>query len=306
MTTLKDQLMASLRHLVLDRLPYDSQDADVVSDLNAMKPDELLILWLNWNRRIPPPKPRQVLQSKEFLANSMLKARNTDIQALIADIQSGAELTKYLSLAVRHGYINPKSIKLHQRQDLDLMLNAWSIHHLHCSQDVEADGFVKRDGPIIFAAFRSDTAFLIDIMTHRDWAREHIIKVIVNNWLDEGLVHELKGAIGLSHFIDDDQRQKLRNHKINTPLEIEGKVYMPTGGMTLSGLGIDAVMQAQKAIMKFENFASEYESDPQKFASLAQEKGLTWPARPDFAVCFIPDSYGVMELQSGIFLKLGP
>ena len=186
-----------------------------------------------------PAVPRQVLQSREFLANPILKQRDADIQALIADIQKGADLTKYLSRAVQHGYVNPAGLKLHRRQNLDLLLSAWGIHHLHFSQDVESDGFVKRDGPIIFAVFRPDKAFLIDIMTHKDWAREHVIRVIVSNWPDAGLVHQVQGVQGLSRQIGDDERQKLRNAQVNTMLEIDGKVYLPAGGMTTSGVGVD-------------------------------------------------------------------
>ena len=232
MGNLNDQLMASLQQLVMDNLPYDRDDRDVVRELSAMAPFDLLICWLNWTRRMLPPRPRQVLQSREFAKNPIVRQRRADIDALIENIQSGLDLTKYLSRDVKHGYVNTNRMKPHRRQDLDLMLSAWGVHHLHFSQDVETDGFVKRDGAIIFAVFRPDRAFLIDIMSHQDWAKEHVVRVMMDNWADEGLVHEIRNTRGLSRSVSDQARQTLRNGLINTALEINGSVYMPAGGMT--------------------------------------------------------------------------
>nr|WP_272213512.1 hypothetical protein [Marinicella sp. W31]MDC2879471.1 hypothetical protein [Marinicella sp. W31] len=224
---------------------------------------------------------------------------------MIADIQSGGDLTKYLSRAVKHGYVNGNGLKPHRRQDLDLMLSAWGVHHLHFSQYVESDGFVKRDGPIIFAVFRQDKAFLIDVMTHQDWAREHVIRVMVD-WSNEGLVHEMQGVHGLARTVNDSERQKLRSAQINTPIEIDGKVYMPAGGMTASGVGVDAVRQADRVITDLEAFALSYEQNTDEIIKQAENSGLSWPDEPEFAVEFRPDAYGVAELKSETFIKLWP
>jgi hypothetical protein len=305
--SLQAHLMASLRQLVLDHLPYDRQDAAAVRDLHQMTPSQLLIRWLNWTRRMVPPQPRQVLLSREFLDNPILAQRKADIQAFISDIESGADLTKYLSRRVAHGYLNLNRKKTHQRADLDLMLSAWGIHHLHFSQIVDADGFVKRDGPIIFAVFRLDRAYLIDIMTHKDWTRTHVIRVLVNNWPNAGLVHEMKGTLALDRTISDDKRQQLRNAQVNSPIvEIDGKVYMPAAGMTMSGVAINNVRQADQILDALNNFSLMYERNPQEIISEVTHAGITWPDEPDFVVEFRPDGYGVTEMNSGTFLKLGP
>ncbi len=186
------------------------------------------------------------------------------------------------------------------------MLSAWGIHHLHFSQDIESDGFVKRGGSIIFAVFRPDRAFLIDVMTHQDWAREHVIRVIVDNWPNEGLVHEMRGVRGLSRPISDHERQKFRNAQINTPLEINGKVYMPAGGTTCSGVGIDAVRQADEVMIDIEAFAQRYEQSPEEIVTQVTNGEISWPEEPDFAVAFQPDAYGIVERKTNTFLRLGP
>lgn len=307
--SLNEYLQANLRQLVLDHLPYDRNDAVVVRELNAMTPSELLIRWLNWTRRMVPSRPRDVLLSTEFRANPVFELKKADITAFINDIESGADLRKYLSRRIDHGYVNANGKRPRQRSDLDLMLSAWGIHHLHFSQIMDEDGFVNRNErpePIIFAVFRRDQAFLIDIMTHHDWAREHVIRVIVRNWPEAELVHEMKGVTGLSRTIDDDGRKTLRNALVNTMLEIDGKVYHPASGMMTSGVSIDVVMQADRMMEDFENFASRYETAPQSIISMATSSGADWPDEPEFVVEFRPDGYGVMEIKSAIFFRLGP
>jgi hypothetical protein len=300
-----DHLHQSIRQLVLDHLPYDRSDAALVAALHGMSADDLLIRWFNWVQRMVPPVPRQVLQSVEFGANPLVQQRQSDLQALIADIAAGADLTKYLSRGVEHGFVDPSGVKMHRRQDLDLMLSAWGIHHLHISQKVEPDGYVERDGPIIFAVFRRDRAYLIDLMTHKDWAREHVIRVIVNNWPNDGLVHEMKGVASLARTIDDEERLKLRKAQINTFIEIDGKVYGHTTGMTTAGSSIQAVRQADRVMIALKSFADAYERDPA--AVIAQvSPGIAWPADPEFAVEFRPDAFGVSELKTNTFIRLGP
>ena len=143
---------------------------------------------MNWRSRLIAPAPRGVLRSTAFDVNPLFKQRVRGISEIISDIEQGRELTRYLSRTVRVGFAlprDPRQKHLGRRQDLDLLLNDWGIHHLHVSTQVESDGFVRRDGPIIFAIFKPNLAYLIDIMKHGDWACEHMIRVIVDTWPNE-------------------------------------------------------------------------------------------------------------------------
>ena len=300
-----DHLQRSVQQLVLDHLPYDRTDTAVVAALQSMSPNDLLIRWFNWVRRLVPQAPRQVLQSREFRANPLVGERQSDIQALIADIEAGADLTKYLSRGIEHGFVDPSNVKMHLRRDLDLMLSAWGIHHLHISQKVDPDGFVERDGPIVFAVFRRDKTYLIDLMTHKDWAREHVIRVIVNNWPNDGLVHEFARVSGGGRKIGDEERLLLRKKQINAPIEIDGKVYAPPTFMSESGVSSQAIQQADQVMDALERFAEAYESDP---AIVTAQIGpdAAWPTDPDFAVTIHPDGFGVFEAKTNTFIRLGP
>jgi hypothetical protein len=178
-------LSESLRNYVLANLPHDRTNADVVTALREMATAQLLVTYINWQNRFISASPRKVLQSSTFAANPLVQARSKTIRKIAKDIERGNDLTKYLSRGVRVGFSLPRdpgNKELHRRRDLDLLLNDWGIHHLHISTTVEADGFVERDGPLIFAAFKEQTAYLIDVMSHRDWTNDHLIQVIVRSW----------------------------------------------------------------------------------------------------------------------------
>jgi hypothetical protein len=54
-----------------------------------------------------------------------------------------------------------------------------------------------------------------------------------------------------------------------------------------------------------EDFAEEYGRDP---AAIIAQIGpdIAWPADPDFVVGFQPAAFGVYEVKTGIFIRLGP
>jgi hypothetical protein len=162
-------LVHSVATWVLDNLPYDRNDRKVVAALKSKSGAELLVIYMNWRNRLISPEPRAVLKSSAFDANPVVKQRSGEFAEIIDDIEQGRVLTKYLSRSVRVGFAlppHPKRKQLSRRKDLDLLLNDWGIHHLHVSRVVEPDGFVKRGGPVIFAIFKPDRAYLIDVMGH--------------------------------------------------------------------------------------------------------------------------------------------
>src|SRR5208283_2811230 len=126
--------------------------------------------------RLVKPQPRTVLKSTAFQQNLVTAQRASDLAQIIDDIEQGRDLTKYLSRGVARAVAQVPGQS--PRRDLDLMLNDWGVYHLHISSIVEADGFVKRDGPLLFASFKPHGAYLIDIMAHDDWTRRHILEVL--------------------------------------------------------------------------------------------------------------------------------
>lgn len=46
--------------------------------------------------------------------------------------------------------------KMHQKNDRDLLIADWGIHHLHFSTQIESDGFVIRTRDLLSAYFAPD------------------------------------------------------------------------------------------------------------------------------------------------------
>jgi hypothetical protein len=166
------KLMESARQWVLKNLPYDRNDPKVEAVLQAKSPRGLLVLYLNWRERLIPTAPRQVLRSPAFDTNPIVHERSAAIAQIVDDIEQGRDLTRYLSRRVTIGFDLPQvqaTKNLNKQRHLDLMLNDWGAHHLHISTQIDPDGFVNRskqkqaDEPLLFAVFRQQTAYLIDI-----------------------------------------------------------------------------------------------------------------------------------------------
>ncbi len=165
-------------------LPHDTSDAAVVAALRGKHPGALLALYFNWRSRLIPVQSRQVLRSTEVDQNAIVAQRPTVIAEIIRDIERGSDLTKYLSRRVRVGFELPRSPNkkhLGRLQHLDLLLNEWSVHHLHLSTDVAPDGFVERDDALLFAMFRAGKAYLLDIGTHTSFADDRLVQIAIAN-----------------------------------------------------------------------------------------------------------------------------
>ncbi len=172
------------------------------------------------------------------------------LAAIIASIQSGADLKPHLSRGIKiaHDPAADATGKLGRRMDRDLLIADWGVHHLHLSTTIESDGFVSRTGDLLFAAFTPDDAYLINIYPHGSWALKEVLETTVRNWPEAGLLSRVHYVVGLlTQEYTDEERWALRNAGTTGPLEIDGKVYMPPG-QTLDGTPI-AVTRRANAVM---------------------------------------------------------
>jgi len=292
---------------VLDHLPYDRDDQQLVATLMTKGGSELLVIYLNWQCRLVAPSPRKVLRSAAFDANPNAKQRTAAIATIIEDIEKGNLLTKYLSRSVSVGFAlprDPDKKRLSRRKDLDLLLNDWGIHHVHISSDVEADGFVKRSGPVLFAIFKPETAYLIDIVGHGDWACERVIRVIVETWPNQGLVNELKGIVGTSRSYTDQERAEIRAAGISTTVEIDGHVYMPSLGISTAGTSTATAMYAMRILRTLRNFDERARKNSAGIVDLIRQHGGQITGDPTFVFSFFQKGFGVVETKSRVGIVL--
>lgn len=301
-------LSESLRNYVLANLPHDRTNAEVVAALSDMAPAELLVRYINWQNRLISVSPREVLQSPTFAENPLVQARSTTVRKIVKDIERGDDLAKYLSRGIQVGFLlprDPSKKELHRRRDLDLLLNDWGIHHLHISTTVEADGFVERDGPLIFAAFKQRTAYLIDVMSHRDWTNEHLIQVIVRSWPNAGLVFELKGIIPSKQNWTAGERAQLRGAGLSTAVTIDSRSFMPSFGISTAGTSTQASLTAMRILRTLKQFEEKLNANPEEVVKFIRQHGGNVRGDTGFEFSFFNQGFGVIETTGGFPILLG-
>lgn len=294
-------LIESVRQWVLNNLPCDRGDAAVVAYLHGLDAHRLLVIYHNWMRRLVPQQPRTVHKSRAFQQNPLTAQRASDLASMIADIEAGRDLTKYLSRDIVRAPVKVPGGR--RRPDLDLMLNDWGVHHLHISSTVEADGFVRRDGPLLFVSFRPYAAYLIDIMNHGDWVRDHVLEVLASEWPNEGVIYKVKHAPPGSP-ITEGQRANLRGNHYNAAFTFGSTVFMPAGGMMADGTTVAAWCYARLVLGKVTVFEQALTANPRCLESDFELHGLVFPDKPEFEFALKEGGAAVVETTTGACMPL--
>jgi hypothetical protein len=295
-------LVESTRQWVLTNLPYDRGDAALVAYLAGLDAHELLVRYHNWNNRLVKPQPRAVHKSKAFQRNLLATQRADDLAQIIADIEYGRDLKKYLSRDIDRAPAKVPGAR--HRPDLDLLLNYWGVHHLHISSIVEPDGFVKRDRPLLFVSFTSHASYVIDIMMHGDWTRDHVLEVLASEWPHEGVIHEIKGASTASQ-ITEDQRANLRKNGYNAAFTFGGKDFMPGSGVMSDRTTMMAWAWAWHVVGKVTALEQALATNPRCLAPVFARHGLEFPGEPEFEFAVREgDEAGVLETKSNTWMNL--
>jgi len=289
---------------VLSVLPCDPSDLPI---LRTKKRSELLIIYFNWLERLVYPTKRAIHESSKIDENPLVfdPRYKAGLDEIKRKILAGEELTPHLSRSIRNGFqqsTDPK--KLNRRQDLDLMLSAWKIHHLHLSADIENDGFVERTGALLFAIFQPKDAYLVDIVEHGGWTKKHVIETVVKEWPSRGIVHEIKGSIRLSQSYTENEHAKIRNAGLNSAIECDGKVWMTATGTTSAGTSLTATLEANKISHRLREFRAAIRDDPEWIVKRIKAMNLPVPKQTSLKFVFAEGGYGIVEENAGLFFRL--
>jgi len=80
----------------------------------------------------------------------------------------------------------PPTIK--GRHEVDLMLNAWGVHHMHLATALTRKGHVRRTKQLLFVVFHPEDAYLVDIGDHNSFHQRRVLEVIARTWPDAGIL----------------------------------------------------------------------------------------------------------------------
>ncbi len=221
----------------------------------------LMIDYRVWRGRFIQPLPRTVHRSDEFMKSPKRQAHAAALEVVETKIATGEELNAHLSTRVSHPAGGDSTMPPSKHADRDLLLAEWGVHHLHLSTEMRKDGFTSRTADVLFVVFREADAYLLGIFDHpqhENWAAENIFAVMVRNWSDAGLVLKSNFAIGLSQEYSDDDRLELRKAGMNSALQVDGKVYSPSGGgIALDGTPLLEVQAAQQFMWELSRWGGD-------------------------------------------------
>lgn len=294
-----------VRDFVLNNLPCEEE---YVQQLAAEENEQLLITYINWSERIVSTAPRLVLESQVLTTNPLRTANNFGpvLHEIKRKMQAGEDISPHLSRAIMKGYrpTQPIPKNFGKRPDLDLMLSDWGVHHLHLSLLVESDGFVSRTGPLLFAVFKPDRAFLIDIVQHGQWTKRSVMEAVVREWPDEGIIYEIMGILGSAESYNEEEHAQLRKAGVNASLDIDGKVWSSGGGIATAGNSISSAYRAGHLWSGIDRFRRKISDEPDWLRSAIASHNMPVPTTATLKFVFVEDGYGVIEETSTLFIRL--
>ncbi|EJL3960586.1 hypothetical protein U0N67_004953 [Vibrio parahaemolyticus] len=204
------------------------------------------------DRMFISPIPRNVYVSDKF---KVPEKYSNVIDAIKADFENGHPVNKRLSRKIRQDAIYT-----------DNLLADWGIHHLHLGDTLipkgKNKGLYKGNKELLFVFVTNSAVYLIGIFDHSSWTRNEVLEIVYDNWPQLLEKYELKGVVGLSREVSEQDRYELRTANVNTPLEIRGKFFMgPGGGLTAGGIGGQDVSKANlllRAAEETEKWINDY------------------------------------------------
>lgn len=128
----------------------------------------LLIVYLNWARRIIPSRLRSVVIEPSLTSDRRWKTLGPSVQQLLEKVRAGEDLTPHLSLRVKYNGYTPASMataKGDRWEDKDFLLIAMGYHHFHLGPQSQ-HGHTERTDDVLFAQVTRDKFHAIALFDH--------------------------------------------------------------------------------------------------------------------------------------------
>lgn len=192
-------------------------------------PFDIVIQYNNYQSRLPSLHKRNILKASTF-------SSSTDQDSALSDIElkfkNGETLKPYLSRKITDlGYNDP-------------LLNDWGIYHFHLGTVIEADGFIERSGPLLFAYVNNENAYFLAVGNHNSWTDQGLIEILHRDF-PESIEIFKSDIIPVDGAYSSDDIKILRP-RVNYMLTLsDGTVYHSIGGGVMtSGVGVNVAVGA--------------------------------------------------------------
>lgn len=183
----------------IEELGFDT--SKLVSD------EDVLHSYCSYSHRLLEKRPRTIHKADSFVCPEEVKEGLTWLESKIL---KGESLNPHLNTTI-------------QKDKLDGLLYDWGIHHLHLGLKYEATGFVERTGPVLFAVFRPNDVYFVDVRDHEGWSDKGLLEIINRNWPELLSLYKMEGVIPETSFTEEDITS-LRKGGVNTFHELEKQI----------------------------------------------------------------------------------
>jgi hypothetical protein len=270
----------------------------------ALKVKEQAWRFMNWLGRRVHAHPRQVNLAQDFHRSPSVLSNQSAVEALLAKIESGTDLTPHLSEDIQDGYCLHPNGRKHGR-DFDLLLNEWAIHHLHLSTEPGRRGFNKRTKDLLYAIFCPGVAFVLAVAPHDAWTNRLLIDVTVRSWPDQRLFIPLNVLPGRDWTEDD--HKGLRKSGLTVASVVHGRSWISSisCGITSALISTRTSKETGRILRCLHQASQNPEHLERQLRSNAAANGLAWPLRPvihvrcfnaldRYCFCFLEESSGAV------------
>ena len=257
-----------------------------------------------------PQVPRNVLKSEEFTCPPDF---DEGLSGIETKIRTGSDLNPHLSRGFKDvlkkgvRYRLSKNVRNTHKRKLDFLFRHWGIHHLHLGSRVESDGFIERNGPLLFCRFDTEKAYFINVLPHGDnsWTDQDMIRILHDNWPQSIEMYRIRGVSGLSRTITNESVRALRDGNVNTLVEVrEGVVYIsPGGGVMTSGHPMEPIWARDRAVDNLEQMEKVISEQIESIFATARSVGFNPSDSLQFKLRNSDGEFYVEEVNCGFILR---
>ena len=194
---------------------FKKEIEDLGFDVSSLaNDDDVLQAYCSYSYRLIENRPRIIHKADSFVCPDEVKNGLTWLES---KLKKGENVNPHLNSATK-------------KDKLDGLLYDWGIHHLHLGEKFSSPGFVERSGPVLFAMFRPDDVYFIDIRNHEGWSDKSLLDIVNRNWPELIEQYWLKGVKPESQ-LSENGITATRKAGINTIVELsDGKALVSIGG----------------------------------------------------------------------------
>ena len=198
------------------------------ADRSKLPDDEVGIRYFNVVIRMIQPRPRKVKFAPKY-ATTFPKTQSLAVHTLIRKIRAGKDLTPHQTRAITERRLIRN----------DKMLNDWSIHHLHPTQNGGDD--------VLMCHVTDDVLYAIGFWPHKNWVNTEIVTELVDTWPEE-FDKKTVNSSGGSYTQEELQNLRDKNAMTFFTHPVTKKVYYLGGGLTTAGTNVSATTEYDRVV----------------------------------------------------------